>query len=204
MKASPRKVPALRAAWIIASASKAVSAHRLFAQHVLAGFGRLDRPFGVARVRRRDIDRIDLRVGEQRLVAVDDARAGKRLGEPGLAGIARADRHELAGARMRDAAGKGLGDAARPDNAPADLFLRKSCHYPLNAASFSACGWRSASAEPRRRRRTGSAGGRYRHRQLVAACPAAAIPALDDRAVRRSERWHRCSSYRPSARRRRR
>ena len=94
MKASPRKVPALRAAWIIASASKAVSAKRLLAQHMLAGFGRLDRPFGVAGMRRRDVDRVDSRIGEQGIVAVEDARARKGLGEAGLAGIARADCRE--------------------------------------------------------------------------------------------------------------
>ena len=42
---------------------------RLLAQHVLAGLQRADRPRHVQRVRQRDVDRVDLRVGEQRLVA---------------------------------------------------------------------------------------------------------------------------------------
>ena len=52
---------------------------RLLAQHVLAGLGGLDRPLGVARVRRRDVDRLDLGVGEQRLVAREHAGAGELL-----------------------------------------------------------------------------------------------------------------------------
>ena len=91
--------------------------HRLFDQHMLAGLGRLDRPFGVAGMRRRDIDRVDLGVGQQGL--------GRSAGTPGkssasrLARIARADRDEPSGPRVRDAGGEGLGDAARPDDAPA-------------------------------------------------------------------------------------
>ena len=64
--------------------------HRLLAEHVLAGLRRLDRPFGMARMRRRDIDRIDLRVLQQRLIPVEDARARKILRQPRLARIARA------------------------------------------------------------------------------------------------------------------
>ena len=53
--------------------------HRLFAKHMLAGLRRLDRPFGVARMRRRNVDRVDVRIGEQRLIAVEDAGAGESL-----------------------------------------------------------------------------------------------------------------------------
>ena len=63
--------------------------HRLLDQDMLAGLRRLDRPFGVARMRRRDVDRLDLRIVEQRLVAVEDARAGERLGEARLLRVAR-------------------------------------------------------------------------------------------------------------------
>ena len=67
-------------------------AHRLFTEYVLAVLGRLDRPFGMARMRRGDIDGIDRRIGEQGVVAMDDARTGKALGKTRLVGIACADR----------------------------------------------------------------------------------------------------------------
>ena len=54
---------------------------RLLAEHVLAGLQRPDRPLDVQRVRQRDVDRVDLRVGEQRLVAAVRAR------EPVLGGV---------------------------------------------------------------------------------------------------------------------
>ena len=42
---------------------------RLFAQDVLPGFGGLHRPLAVQGVGQRDVDGVDVRVGEQRLVA---------------------------------------------------------------------------------------------------------------------------------------
>ena len=45
-----------------------VARQRLLAQHVLAGLERPDRPLAVQRVRQRDVDGLDLRVGEQLLV----------------------------------------------------------------------------------------------------------------------------------------
>ncbi len=45
-----------------------VARHRLLAEHVLARLERLDRPLAVHRVRQGDVDRLDLVVGEQRLV----------------------------------------------------------------------------------------------------------------------------------------
>ncbi len=49
----------------------------LFAQHVLARFGGLDGPLGVLGMRGGDIDGIDIRVGEQGVVAIQHARARK-------------------------------------------------------------------------------------------------------------------------------
>ena len=42
-----------------------VARERLLAEHVLAGLERFDRPLGVQRVRQRDVDRLDLGIGEQ-------------------------------------------------------------------------------------------------------------------------------------------
>ena len=51
-----------------------IRAHRLLAEHVLAGLERADRPLAVQPVRQRDVDRVDRRVGEQRLVAAVGGR----------------------------------------------------------------------------------------------------------------------------------
>ena len=93
--------------------------HRLFAKHMLACFRRLDCPFGMTRMRRRNIDRVDLRIRQQSIVACEDARTGEVLGKPGLAGVARAYRDQRRGLRTRDATGKGFRDAARRENSPA-------------------------------------------------------------------------------------
>ena len=45
---------------------------------------------------------------------------GKRLGEPGLAGIAGRDGGKPPGPRMRQRVGEGLGDGAGADDAPAE------------------------------------------------------------------------------------
>ena len=68
--------------------------HRLLDEHMLAGLRRLDRPFGVAGMRRRDVDRLDLGIVEQRLVAIEDSRAGELLGEALLLRVAGSDRDE--------------------------------------------------------------------------------------------------------------
>ena len=46
-----------------------VQRHRLLAQHVLAGFERAHAPGNMQVVGQRDVDRLDVRVGQQRLVA---------------------------------------------------------------------------------------------------------------------------------------
>lgn len=60
---------------------------RLFAQHMLSGLGRLDRPLRMAWMRYRNVDGVDVGVGEQRVVAVEDTGTGKRSASPGLAGL---------------------------------------------------------------------------------------------------------------------
>ena len=59
---------------------------RLLAQDVLAGPSRGDRPLGVEVVRQRDVDRVDVGVGEERLVRAVGAsgcRAARRRRVPG-------------------------------------------------------------------------------------------------------------------------
>ena len=70
---------------------------RLLDEHVLAGVERAQRPLVVQRVRQRDVDGVDLLVGEQRIVRTASAR-----GDPVLAGVrlgarlvARRDRDDL-------------------------------------------------------------------------------------------------------------
>ena len=58
-----------------------VAAERLLAEHVLARFERPDRPVRVHRVRQRDVDRLDLGVGEKLVVAPVGARDLPRLCE---------------------------------------------------------------------------------------------------------------------------
>ena len=65
---------------------------RLLAEHVLAGLGGPHRPLGVQVVRQRNVDRVDVRVGEQRLVAGDAARNPPlRRGRRRLVGVAAGD-----------------------------------------------------------------------------------------------------------------
>lgn len=94
--------------------------HRLLAEHVLALFGGLDRPFRVKRMDRRDVDRIDFRVVDQCTVAVDDARAREILGKAGLCRIAGADRDDLSVGGFQRAGEEVLRDGAGAENAPAD------------------------------------------------------------------------------------
>ena len=96
---------------------------RLFDEHMLAGTDGLDRPFGMAGVRRGDIDSVDVLVGEQGLIAIDDACAGELVAETRLVRVAAGNRHQLAAARMGDAIGKSLCDPAGADDAPADWCL---------------------------------------------------------------------------------
>ncbi|MNE02817.1 hypothetical protein D3C80_953000 [compost metagenome] len=62
-----------------------------FHQHVLAGPDRLDRPFGMAGMGCGDINRIDIGIGKQRVVPMDNARAGKSFCKAGLVRIAGRD-----------------------------------------------------------------------------------------------------------------
>src|SRR5699024_1081390 len=102
-------------------------------EHVLAGLGGLDGPFGMAGMRGRDVDGVDLRIVEQGLVAVDDAGAREGVAEPGLIGIARRDRDQLAGPRMLHAIAECLGDAAGANDAPTEFAIGRHVVAPSPA-----------------------------------------------------------------------
>ena len=84
MKPSISKRPARSAASKASSTRSAPTVERLLAEHVLARLERADRPLDVERVRQPDVDGLDLRIREQRLVAavgaVDPALARVRVG----------------------------------------------------------------------------------------------------------------------------
>ena len=71
-------------------------AHRLFAEHVLAGFHRPNRPRDVLIVRERYVNRIDLGIRQQRCIGIVKSRnpepAGRTLG---LVARARSDGHHF-------------------------------------------------------------------------------------------------------------
>src|SRR5690606_386941 len=79
---------------------------------------------------RRDIDRVDVRVGQQSVIAMMDTRSVKMLSVFRPVRIARTDGFELSGLRMRQPAGKGARDAARTQNAPTDLLLLRHVCLP--------------------------------------------------------------------------
>ena len=71
---------------------------RLLAQDVLAGPGRGDRPLGVEVVGQRDVDGVDVRVGEERLVRAVGASGCRARRRPlgAWAAVAGGDRDDLA------------------------------------------------------------------------------------------------------------
>ena len=112
------------------SASAAVMRQRLLAQDVLAGPGGGDRPLGVEVVRQRDVDGVDVRVGEQRLVRAVGARDPQ--GRGGVAGRGRPSRDAIATTSHRvraldardDLAGR---DAGRGQDPPANASPSPPC-----------------------------------------------------------------------------
>ncbi len=55
---------------------------RLLAEHMLSGPCGLHRPLGMGRMRRRDVDRVNVRVRQQGVVAVQDACSRKLVRQP--------------------------------------------------------------------------------------------------------------------------
>jgi hypothetical protein len=104
---------------------------RLFAQHVLAGGAGLDRPFGMQVIRQRDIHRLDVRVGQQRLVGAEmPGDAEFRRERRGLGGIAAGHRRHHGERGPGEPAGKLPRDVGRPEHAIPNR--RKSAHRPFS------------------------------------------------------------------------
>ncbi len=102
---------------------------RFLAQHVLAGLERSDRPFAVQRVRKRDVDGLDLRIRQQCVVRAVRARDLPRLRiVVGTGLIAARHRHQLdLGRRVR--AGDHLAvDVAGRQDAPLDRVRHRGAH----------------------------------------------------------------------------
>ena len=136
----------------MACASGGGQGERLLAQDVLAGPSRGDRPFGVQVVGQRDVDRVDVRVGEERLVGAvgpRDPELGRR--PPPRARLARGDREDLAARRTahpRDDLAKG--DVGRREDAPA----RRSAVGSIASPCVGVPGHPARSPPPPRRRGT--------------------------------------------------
>ena len=123
-----------------------VHAERLLAQHVLAGLGGLDRPGHVEMVGQGVVDRVDLGVGQERLVAVVAARDAQAVRHLAAAGrLARGQGHDLAARRplqrWNDLLARDLGRAEHPEPQLAHLaspaFRCRRCH-PLHAPAVGA------------------------------------------------------------------
>ena len=96
-----------------------VGRQRLFAEHMFAGLGRLDRPFGVHVVGERDVDRVHARVGKHAVIA-GVALGNLELVAEFVGGGLRAARDggHPAEFGMGDTRGKDASDAARAQDAP--------------------------------------------------------------------------------------
>ncbi len=108
----------------------------LLAQHMLSGSEGLDGQGRVQVVRERVVDRVDIRVGEQRLVrsvGLGDSEGRGGLPGPGLVpGRERDDLAPLAGLHGRD--DLVAGDLGGAQDTPSDCFLHGS--YPLAARDW--------------------------------------------------------------------
>ena len=98
-----------------------IERQRLFAQYVLPRGDRRERPRDVLGVGQWDVDRVDARIIEQRLVAGDGARHGPRT-RVGVRAreVAAGHRHQLAAAGQAHGRDYAAIDARRPENAPTE------------------------------------------------------------------------------------
>ncbi len=93
---------------------------RLFAEHVFARFRRLDRPFRVQMIRQRNVDDVDVGIGEHRLVRRDRARDAPLLRvRLRLLGGAAGDGRQLVAGGRAQRGNDASGDAGRAEQAPA-------------------------------------------------------------------------------------
>ena len=102
---------------------------RLFAQDVLAGLERPDRPFGVEVVGQRDVDDVDVGSLEKRVVRPEGSGDAMRRGERLCAAdVPAGDAHELAPFARRDRPNQPRRDPPRPEDAPSKGRLRTAIH----------------------------------------------------------------------------
>ncbi len=102
-----------------------VQGERLFAQDMFARLRGLDRPLGVHRMRRGDIDRLDVFVRQQGLVAAVPAGQVEFVAElVSCFLVPAADGNNPARFGVGNAACKGPGNPSRADNSPCQLL----CH----------------------------------------------------------------------------
>ena len=89
---------------------RCVGCEGLLAEHVLALPERLESPLGVKTRGKRIVDRVDIRIADQRLVAGIDLRDAVLLGESaGALGVARRNRHHLGARRASGGFYQGIG-----------------------------------------------------------------------------------------------
>jgi hypothetical protein len=101
-----------------------VHGHGLFGEHVLARLDGLERPLQVEVVGERDVDRLDLRVGQERFVGGVDLQVRREVAKPLRLGVVRGgERKELGAAGHVDRGGHLLTREVRgAQDAPADGF----------------------------------------------------------------------------------
>ena len=116
MNASISLTPASSLAAAMRSASATLKASRLLAQHVLAGARSSNRPLGVEVVGQRNVDRVHVRVGQQRSYESVRPRDAQLVGDlPRALAVARGDGDNLARVLAAAHAGNDLlaGDVGR-------------------------------------------------------------------------------------------
>ena len=108
----------------------------LLTQDMLAGLGGLDRPLRVLGMGGGDVDGLDIRVGQQRIVAAVATWDVEGVAESiGGRPLPAAHGGEHAAVRSRDAAGERLSDVARAQDAPRECFAHDGPSSPLYKAS---------------------------------------------------------------------
>ena len=116
-----------------------VERERLLHQHVLAGIGGADRPFGMLRGRQRDVDAVDLRRGQQRVAGAEGERRADAAGERRCpVGVAAGDGMDRAVAGFLDRRDQVLArDLRRRQDAPPEHRLLPRFLAALMAVQFA-------------------------------------------------------------------
>ncbi len=117
-----------------------VERQRLLDQHMLAGLGRLGRPFDMLRGRQRDVDAVDRVRGEQLLVGAEGMRRAEAVGQrPGLGQVAAGDRRQHAVLGLDDRRNDLIApDLGRRQNTPAEHVSSPSFDRRRNLSALTA------------------------------------------------------------------